>query len=226
MTTTTIDDCGTDGAAVVAPGPKIWTRVARERAPGWAERLVTEKTSAPYSELFGRAVAGLGLAALYGLALGARQGGKALAIHAVGVPLGLLVVVLAAAPSLFVFLSICRAQIDARALAGTGARGIGSAGLLLAGLAPAAALFVVSSETPKAAAGAVLAGLVLGGGVALGRATWEVFQTAVKTPAGAVRGHAMSMLGGTGVAVGFAVFSVVLAIRIWSTVLPILGGAS
>jgi hypothetical protein len=180
---------------------------------------VTHSANSSYSELARRAAAGLGLSALYGLALGARQGGKALALHAAGVPLGLLVVVLAGAPSMFVFLSICRADIDARAIASTTARGLGSAGLLLAGLAPAAALFVVSSETPRAAAGAVSLGLIIGGGVALGRATWEIFRSGLKARAG-------SILGGMGVAVGFAMFAVVLAIRVWNAVLPILGGTS
>jgi len=211
MTVTTIDDCS----------PRLGNSAGVTRAPtlGWAARLVTEDPSATYSDLARRAAAGLSLSALYGLALGARKGGRALVIHTLGVPLGLLLVVLAGAPSLFVFLSLCRASVDARALASTAARGIGSAGLLLAGLAPAAALFVVSSETPKAAAAAVLVGLYLGGGVALGRATWEVMRSAA-------RGHAASLLGGTGVAVGFAVFSVMLAVRIWTAVLPILGGLS
>lgn len=211
MTTTAIDDCPRGGIA--APG------IRRAPTPGWAEHLVTHAESSQYSELARRAAAGLGLSSLYGLALGARQGGKALALHAAGVPLGLLLVILAGAPSMFVFLSICRAPIDARALASTAARGIGNAGLLLAGLAPAAALFVVSSETPRAAAGAVSFGLMLGGGVALGRATWEVLRSAVSA-------RAASMLGGPVVAVGFATFSIVLAMRIWNAVLPILGGAS
>jgi hypothetical protein len=211
MTATTIDHY---------PGEQVPPNEnAERRIGGWAERLVTHSQGASYAELTRRATTGLGLSALYGLALGARQGGKALAFHALGVPLGLFLVVLAAAPSMFVFLSICRAPIDARMLASTAARGVGSAGLLLAGLSPAAALFVVSSETPKAAAGAVLVGLVLGGGVALGRATWEVFRSAVK-------GQVGSFLGGTAVSLGFAAFSVALAIRIWSAVLPILGGAS
>ena len=47
------------------------------------------------------------------------------------------------------------------ALASTAARGLGSAGILLAGLAPAAALFVVSSATPAAASSTVLVGLLL-----------------------------------------------------------------
>ena len=140
-------------------------------------------------------------------------------VHALGVPLGLSLVVLVGAPSMFVFLSMCRAPMDGRALASTTARGLGSAGILLAGLAPAAALFVVSSATPAAASSTVLLGLIMGGGVALARTTWEVLRSSA-------RGHAGSMLGGFGIAVGFAVFAVALAVRVWGAVLPILGGAS
>jgi hypothetical protein len=186
---------------------------------GWAARLVTEDSHAPFSELGRRAAIGLGLSSLYGVALGAREGGRALATHALGVPLGLLLVVAVGAPSVFVFLSMCRAPIDARAIAGTAARGIGSAGLLLAGLAPAAALFVVSSETAVAASSAVVAGLLLGGGVALARMTWDIFRSAV-------RGQEGSFLGGMTVSLGFSAFAVLLAIRIWCAVLPILRGVS
>ena len=108
MTATTVDSCSTTN-------PPARPIVMREPAAGWAARLVTEDARAGYSDLASRAAAGLGLSAFYGLALGARQGGKALAIHTLGVPLGLLLVVLAGAPSLFVFLSLCRAPIDARA---------------------------------------------------------------------------------------------------------------
>jgi len=211
MTVTTMNDCS----------PTLSTRsaVPRRDAPGWAARLVADDSSATFSDLVRRTAVGLGLSSFYGLAIGTRQGGRALLSHTVGVPLGLLLIVVAGAPSMFVFLSLCRAPIDAKALASTAARGVGSAGLLLGGLAPAAALFVVSSETPKAASSAVLAGLLLGGGVALARATWEVFRSAS-------RGRAASVLGGMGVAIGFAVFAVALAVRIWSAVLPILGGGS
>jgi hypothetical protein len=186
---------------------------------GWASRLGADDPEATFSDLGRRAAFGLGLSSLYGVALGARHGGKALLAHAIGVPLGLLLVGAVGAPSLFVFLSMCRAPIDARGVASTAARGVGSAGLLLAGLAPAAALFVVSSETPLAASSAVVIGLLLGGGVALVRTTWEIFRSAA-------RGHAGSFFGGTAVAVGFSVFAVALAVRIWWAVLPILRGVS
>jgi hypothetical protein len=204
-------------------GPKLEkTRFAaadRRTELGWAARLVAADASAGYVELWRRAGAGLGLSALYGVALGARQGGRALVIHAVGVPLGLSLVAILGAPSMFVFLSLCRTPIDMKELASTAARGVGSAGVLLAGLAPAAALFVVSSETPVAAASVVSFGLLLGGGVALARTVWEVFRSAY-------RGPIQSVLGGIGIAVGFAVFAVALAMRVWTHVLPILGRAS
>jgi hypothetical protein len=186
---------------------------------GWAARLLLDDPNAGLADLARGGALGLGLSAFYGLALGARQGGRQLLVHALGVPLGLFLVVLVGAPSMYVFLSMCRAPIDGRALASTAARGLCRAGILLAGLAPAVALFVVSSATPAAASSIVLLGLLLGGGVALTRMTWEVLRAAV-------RGHAVSVLGGIAIAIGFAVFSAALAIRIWSAVLPILGGAS
>jgi hypothetical protein len=188
-------------------------------ASGWAELLIREDPNANLRELARRAAAGLGLSALYGLALGARQGGPALVQHALGVPLALLVVGLIGAPSMFVFLSISRAEIDGRALASAVARGVGSAGILLAGLAPAAALFVVSSETPQAASSAVLFGLVLGGAVALGRTVWDILRSAW-------RGRPLSAAATACVISGFVLFSILLAVRIWSAVLPVLGGAS
>jgi hypothetical protein len=120
---------------------------------------------------------------------------------------------------MFVFLSLCRAPIDGQAMIATTARGLGSAGVLLSGLAPAAALFVVSSEAPAAARGAVVFGLVLGGGVALARTVWDVVRSAFA-------GRSGSGASGAAIALGFAVFAVALAVRVWSQVLPILGGAS
>lgn len=186
---------------------------------GWAARLLQEPIADSPRDLVRRASIGLGLSALYGAALGARDGGRALVEHALGVPGGLVAVVLLGLPSMFVFLSLCRAPLDARALASLGARGLASAGLLLAGLAPAAALFVVSSQTAEAAAGVVSIGLILGGGVALARAAWEVARRAFA-------GDAKASLGGLAIASGFALFAVALAARVWAALLPILGGGA
>lgn len=186
---------------------------------GWAEELVSQRERSDALDLARRAATGLGLAALYGLALGARQGGLALLQHALGVPLALLVVGAVAAPSMFVFLSMFRAEIDAWTVASATARGVASAGLLLAGLAPAAALFVVSSETSRAASAAVLFGLVLSGGVALARTIWEIVRSALT-------GQTISAFAAMCISIGFAAFSVALAVRVWTAVLPVIGGAS
>jgi hypothetical protein len=213
MTTTTIDQ-GITTSVERVPDPKP----APDDPPSWSAALVAG-TSDQWSDLLRRAATGHALASLYGVALGARQGGRALAEHALGVPLGLLLVVALGAPSLFVFLSLCRAAMDGRAIARIAARELASAGVVLAGLAPAAALFVVSSETPQAAAAVVTLGLLLGGGVALGRMVWEVTSEATD-------GRVISSLGGLATAIGFAIFAVCLASRVWTAVLPILGGAS
>ncbi len=166
-----------------------------------------------------RAGAGLGLAALFGVAVGMRTGGADLLRHALGVPVGLSAVVLLGAPSMFVFLSICRAELDASKLAELVSRAVASAGLSLAGLAPAALLFVLTSEADSAAASAVGVGLLIAGGVALVRLVGGLLQQASKGGAG-------SIVGAMLVSAGFSVFACLLAVRVWSRLLPIFGGAS
>ncbi len=185
---------------------------------GWAARLIALDPEIGGREIARRVGIGLGLSSLYGVALGARVGAQSLFQHAIGVPLGLILVALVGAPSVFVFLSMARAPIDGRAIAGSVARSVASAGLLLAGLAPAAALFVVSSETSGAAAGAVTVGLWLGGGVALVRMLADVLRQGFA-------GKAESALGALAVAGGFGLFAIALATRVWGALLPILGGA-
>ena len=214
MTTTLECEITGRGEPALPPAPKP----ATDDVASWSAALVAGHSD-HWLDLARRAGTGLALSSIYGVALGLRHGGRALAEHAIGVPTGLLLVVALGTPSLFVFLSLCRAPMDARAIARTAARGIASAGVVLAGLAPAAALFVVSSEKPEAASAVVIFGLLLGGGVALGRMVWEV-------ALGSIAGKVTSRLGGLAIALGFAWFAVSLAVRIWSAVLPILGGAS
>lgn len=209
MTTTTMLEDRVDSARTAS------VRTAHDSDIGWAANLVLEPPRGNFAALIRRGATGLGLSAFYGLALGARQGGRALLVHTAGVPLGLALVLLAGVPSLFVFLSMSRAPIDGRTLASAAARGIASAGVVLAGLAPAAVLFVVSSETPLAAKSAVVFGLLLGGGIALMRTTWDVLRAAARGPTQAF---------GAALAFGFAMFTVAVGIRVFGAVLPILGG--
>ena len=203
----------------VSDRPSAPAAVGGEDLGGWAERLIRADGAETPAELARRGLIGLGLAALYGLAIGARQGGPLLLAHALGVPLGLLLLGVVGAPCLFVFLSLFRSNIRGAVLASAFARGVSSAGLLLAGLAPAAALFVVSSATPQAASFAVLFGLILGGGLSLARIVWDVLR-------GAWAGGSLSTLAAFGIIGAFAFFAVLLEARIWSAMLPVLGGAS
>lgn len=164
-------------------------------------------------------LSGLSLAAVYGLALGARSGGIGLARHALGAPATLLAVGAIAVPSLFVVLSLFDAPITlARAVSVT-ARAAASSGLLLAGLAPATALLVVTIDSATAAAFVARAGLVLAaafGGLPL----LAAFHAQLQPASTGTRWKSRLAL------LGFAVFSLALATRMASALLPILGGAS
>jgi hypothetical protein len=179
----------------------------------------SDERNEPWAALIRRGAVGLGMAAVYGLVLGLRHGGTGLVAHTLGVPFALFLVALLGVPSLFVFLSLCQTPIDARSLASIAARSLGSAGLLLFGLAPAAALFVVTSETSEAAAGAVTVGLLLGGGVSL-------FGMISEVTAKARGNRANPSLRERSLILGFGLFAVMLVTRVWTSLLPILGGAS
>ncbi|AKF06121.1 hypothetical protein [Sandaracinus amylolyticus] len=171
-------------------------------------------------EIARRGAVGLALASIAGLAMGAREGVLSMAVHAAGIPLALLAVVALGVPSLFVLLALADAPLDPRSTAAAAARGIGASGLVLAGLAPAIALFVVTSESTDAAALTTRAGLALAGVVGLGHVLREIVRALgdadLRTRAIAIGGLA-----------GFAVFATALATRVWGALLPVLlGGAS
>jgi hypothetical protein len=184
----------------------------------WTERLVAPTLATVVGEGV-RALWGLLLAAIYGLALGTRQGGAELWQHALGVPAGLAAVALVGVPSLFVFLALVDAPISSLAALSVAARALGVSGLMLAGLAPAAALFVVTIESGKVAAFAGLFGLLLAGGIGL-----------VHLLNGLSRQlrHAgpTARAGGNAALAAFLLFAIGLCLRVWWGLLPIFGGAS
>lgn len=162
---------------------------------------------------------GLGLAAIYGLALGARGGGTQLLRHALGAPLGLLVVATLAAPSLFVRLALMDAPLRPAQMVGAVAQSTFAAGLVLAGLAPAAAMLVVSIESAPAAAWMSGLGLWLAGGIGL----VNLFGALSAGMAGA----SLSLRSRAFVSIAiFAVLACALSARTWGAWLPLLGGAS
>jgi len=171
------------------------------------------------SQELSRLASGLGLSAVYGLALGAREGGLSLLRHGLGAPLGLLVVAGVAAPSLFVRLSLLDAPVRASNMLAAVSRATFAAGIVLAGLSPAMAMLVVSIESPRAAAWMSELGLGLAGSIGLFGLLTELHEALV--------GASLSLRSRVFVsAFVFALLSCALAARTWGAWLPLLGGAS
>lgn len=200
------------------PGPVPEDRSA---APSWTAGFLASGPSEVPVDLRAEALrfaTGAGFAALYGVALGVRQGGPAILRHALGVPAALLAVAGLGVPALYILLALFDAPLEPSRVAAAASRAAASAGLLLAGLAPAAALFVVSSEGAGAAALAGAAGLILGGLAGVTRLLRELGR--------GFGGASEGARAASGIAfAGFALFATALAARVWWSTLPMLGGA-
>lgn len=191
------------------------TPLRAEPRPGWAAALL--EVDDDWRALARRVAIGAALSAIYGVALGAREGGLALALHAVGVPSALLAVCALGLPALYIVLALFDAPLAPMEAAAAAARGCASAGLVLAGIAPLCAVYVVGSDTPRGAAFAGGLGLAVGGLLGL-RHLIATLRRALARSDSATRLMA-------GVAqVAFALFAVILAWRIWAALLPLLGG--
>jgi hypothetical protein len=184
-----------------------------------AAPVSSPSSSASLSRDLSRLGSGLLLAAVYGLALGARAGGTELLRHACGAPLGLAVVAAVAAPSLFVRLALIDAPLRPAQLIAAVSRGTFATGLVLAGLAPAATLLVVSIESARAAAWMSGLGLWLAGGIGLLNVL-SALHGALAVADDNVRSRAWLSV------MIFALLSVALAARAWYAWLPLLAGAS
>ncbi len=195
--------------AAAPEGPRI--------RPSWAAELLSIEGGA--RALGRRALVGVGLAALYGLALGAREGGAALLTHALGVPAAIVAVIGLGLPALYILLALFDAPLSVEKAMAAAARGVASAGLALAGLAPLAALYVVTSGSAEGAGVAGALGLGLGGALGL-RHLVSTLRAALAQADSATR------LLATGAQIGFALFALVLAWRVWGALLPVVGGAS
>lgn len=185
----------------------------------WTEHFLgTSTTPAPTWALegqrFGIAIA---LASLFGGAIGLRLGGPAIASHALGVSVGLLAVCGLAVPALAIMLALANASIDALGLARATSRASATAGLLLAGLAPGAALFAVTVEDAISVTLVGVGGLALAG--ILGMRSF-VRELAPQLDVADARARRLSKL----TVPFFLVFAAVLAARIWWVMLPIVRG--
>ncbi|KYF65011.1 hypothetical protein [Sorangium cellulosum] len=205
-----------DGAPSVSSTGAAAEPTAHGGHPGWTAALLAERSPSLLRDDMSRFGIGVGLASLYGLALGARQGGVSLVQHAAGVPAAVVAVAGLGVPALLIVLTLFNAPLDPpRALSAT-ARAAAATGLVLGGLAPAAALFVVTSGSDLTAALLGLLGLAVGGVLGV--------HVLLRDLRAALRGNgSLALLAGHGAALlGFAGFAVALALRVWWATLPIL----
>jgi hypothetical protein len=136
-------------------------------------------------------------------------------VHGVGVPLGLAVGVVLGTPAFLVGLLHVGVKIDAAGVLAIAARAVATAGLVLGGLAPLAALVLVSSEEAWGAAVFAWIALLSAGALALrslGRGIRELLGTAPSE----------RRFAGYAIALAFALVTALLAVRVWTMTLPVL----
>ena len=195
------------------------TITARARTPGDGLGEVLE-TDGEIRTIARRAAIGLALSMAYGAALGIRSGSvTGFLLHTLGVPVGVTAVAGLGVPSLFIALSMAAVPIDARQMASATARAIALDGVVLAGLAPTMALFVVTTDTPIGAALVAASGLALASVIALGDLVRRVARAARET-------SELRYLASLIAIAIFGLFTIALALRLGALLLPILLGAS
>ncbi|WP_437668863.1 hypothetical protein [Sorangium sp. So ce131] len=208
-------------ASASAAAPPDPTAPAPVAPPSWTASLLGELPPERLRDSLSRFGVGLGLASLYGVGLGARHGGASFVQHALGVPAAMVAVACLGVPALTIVLTLFNAPLDPpRALSAT-ARAAAATGLALGGLAPAAALFVVTSENGGTAAVMALLGLAVGGTIGL-RVLLRDLKAAL-----ARKGNLLGRAASGAAFLGFAAFAVALSLRVWLDVLPVFSrGAS
>jgi hypothetical protein len=181
----------------------------------FASALIDVTSSSSWADEARRLAAAASLAAVFGVSLGLRQGGLSLASGAAGAPLGILAVSALAAPALAILFALVNAPIEAIDLARATTRGAAKAGLLLAGLAPAAALFVVTVEDAITVTCVGFGALCFAGVVAARSFHEDLAPKLAKVPASArLVMHAALW--------AFLLFAGALALRVWGQALPML----
>lgn len=191
----------------------------------WAGELVGPTPTTSWRGDAARAGTGIALAAIYGLALGTRSGGVRFLTHAAGVPAALMAVIGVGVPALYITLALVDAPVEPRVVGRAAARALAASGLALAGMAPAAALFLVGNPDSVASFFLGAVGLAIGGLIGLrlflGDVRAAMASASAKSP---FRAGARTAAGFA--FVGFTIFAVALAIRVWWALLPALRGAA
>lgn len=192
-------------------------------APAWTERILDvaadgdSPTAATWAREGQRLLVATGLASLFGAAIGLRGGGAAIFTHAAGVAAGIVAVCGLAVPALAIILALVNASIDALGLARATSRAAAAGGLLLAGLAPGAALFALTVEDSITVTLVGMGGLTLAGTLAMRSFVRQLAPHLQRSEGGAPRLAVVAIPL-------FLVFASILGARIWWVMLPIVRG--
>jgi hypothetical protein len=195
------------------PSPRPPPPSPRESASSRGAGLLAGASSSSWADEARRLAAATSLAAVFGAAVGLRHGGLALVSGAVGAPLGILAVTGLAVPALVIMLSLANAPVEAKDLARATSRAATKAGLFLAGVSPAAALFVVTVEDAITVSIVGFGALLLSGVIAAGSFWGDMKPLLASAPPPTRRLMRIAL-------VGFIVFAAVLATRVWWMAFP------
>ena len=199
----------------LSPTPATERPRRRNTHGSWTAELLDPEFRSLAGEL-SRGITGLALSALFGLALGTRAGGSAFLANAAGVPIGIAIICAVSVPSVLVFLTLFRVPTSMPLALSVVSRAAARAGLVLAGLAPAVALFAVTSEGigPARLIGAIA--LTCGGAVLIGQLALGLGRGLSSAP---MSRRAIAPL----TLAGFALMTAVFALRVWSGAIPFFG---
>jgi len=194
-------------SAVATKSPPRPTAPALDVERGWSAELLASVDASSARRVFAQGATGIGLSALYGLALGARDGGSALLTDALSVPFALVAVCALGIPALFIAFAFLDAPIEPKEMAMATSRALATTGLVLAGLAPAAALFVVTTEGRVAAILIACVGLLFGALVAFRAILIDTLRRMTRAPA-------PTQLAAFGACLLFGGFALLLSLRV------------
>lgn len=155
-----------------------------------------------------RALGGVGLAAVFGAAVGAASGPKAMLACAVQAPLTCVAALALGVPALYMVLALADAPVRVADMTSAGVRGLGTAGLVLAGLAPTVVVYATTSATLAGTRLVVYSSLLVAAFFGLRGfflSLWSQLREATA-------GQKLSALMGSSV---FTVFALLLGARVW-----------
>ena len=181
----------------------------------WARRFLGQEkgAAASWPDEGRRLAIAVSMAALFGVALGLRKGGLAILLAGLGAPAGIVAVSVVAVPAFAIILALANAPVDAMSLGRATARAAAKAGLVLAGRAPAAALFVVTVEDAITVTAVGFGGLFLAGAIASRSFASELAPLIQAAPRATRNVMTLAMPA-------FLLFAAVLAARVWWLALP------